>query len=314
MARRRKARSNSNKPRRRALKMPSIGASLRNSFARVSARFNEANPHVVRQSLVGLAWVLAVAVVVGAWIIGVPRLQAFASHDRFAGRIEIRFVNTPAWLTPEIHERLIRSASTCITGDPLHSPDLVECREVLINSGWFEAVNQVRRARPDLIEIDAEFARPYAVIRDDEGDHLVDVIGRLLPWAWPKGESSKRTRLTAIAGAHFPRPQMPGTQWEGTDVIAGIRLLNLIDRQVWKDQVIEIDVSGYVRGEPVKLRTDNGTTIVWGSAPGEEQALEVLADGKINRLNYLFATYRRIDAGESGGELDITSEKAVVTR
>jgi hypothetical protein len=264
--------------------------------------------------MVGLAWTLAIGALVVAWIIGVPRLQAVASHDRFAANTRVQFADTPAWLTPEIHERLTRSAATCISGDPLSAADLVHCRNVLLSSGWFQEVKQVRRVRPDLIEIDAEFSHPYAVIRDDEGDHLIDVVGRLLPWAWPRGEASKRTKLTAITGAHFARPQQPGSQWEGTDVIAGIRLLNIIDQQPWKDQVMEIDVSGYVRGEPMKLRTTLNTTIVWGSSPGEEQALEVLAEGKLKRLDYLFNTYRRIDAGESDRELDITSEKAVVTR
>jgi hypothetical protein len=294
--------------------MPSIGAAVSNLVARVSAKISATHPNVVRQSMIGVAWSVAIAAVVSAWILGVPRLQAFASHARFADRVEVHFVSIPAWVTPEIHERLIRSASSCITGDPLNNADLIECRNALLASGWFEDVSQVRRVRPDLVEIDAQFAHPYAVIRDDEGDHLVDVIGRLLPWAWPRGEASRRTKLTAITGAHFARPHMPGTQWEGTDVIAGIRLLNMVERQVWKDQVMEIDVTGYVRGEPMKLRTTNGTTIVWGSSPGEEQALEVLAAGKLKRLEYLFVTYGRIDAGESGGELDITSEKAVVTR
>jgi hypothetical protein len=317
MARRRTARKKSRPQRhwrRLPTNMPRLTLNLRWLTRPFAAMFSRFDRQAWQRAKIGASWALALAALVAAWTLGVSRLQAFASHQRFASHVDIQFSETPAWLTPEIHERLIRTAQSCITGDPLRTHELIECRDALAATGWFEHVRQVRRVRAGLVEIDADFARPYAVIRDDSGDHLVDVIGRLLPWGWPRGESAKHTKLTAITGVYFARPQRPGTPWEGTDVIAGLRLLNLIDQQEWKLQVTEVDVSGYVKGEPIRLRTDRQTAIVWGAAPGEEQALEVLANNKLKRLNDLFKTYGRIDAGELIGELDITSEKAVVTR
>jgi hypothetical protein len=314
MARRRKAKlkSTSRKPHRSLkMRMPRVRINLRWLTAPVAALFARCDARVLRQSMVGVAWLAAVAAVVGAWVLGVPRLQAFAAHERFAGTIEVRFLDPPQWFNGDLADHLIQTAEMNLGGNPMIRDDLIACRQALLDSGWFESVKQVRRVRPDLVEIDAQFARPYTVIRDKDGDHLVDVIGRLLPLKYAIGA---KTNFIAITGAHFDRPQTCGTQWEGTDVIAGIRLLHLIEQQQWMNQVTEVDVSGWVRGEPMKLRTDNGTTIVWGGAPGEEPALEVLADNKIKRLDFLFAKYGRIDAGENGGELDITNEKAVVTR
>src|SRR6185503_21290467 len=111
-----------------------------------------------------------------------------------------------------------------------------------------------------------------------DGDHLVDIVGRLLPL---KYEPGAKTNFVVISGAHFPRPMQCGEVWEGTDIIAAVRLLRVIEQQKWKNQVTEIDIKDYLQGEPIRLHTDRSTTIVWGGAPGEEPALEVLAEGKL---------------------------------
>jgi len=162
----------------------------------------------------------------------------------------------------------------------------------------------------DLVEINAKFVSPYTVIRDKDGYHLVDPTGKLLPRSYP---ADRQTNFIAIANPHFKRPARPGQVWEGADIAAGLKMLRLIAQHEWKSQVVEVDVSGYTRDEPIKLKTDGDCLINWGSAPGEERALEVLTDGKIDRLNYLFKTYRRIDGGHVGG-LDITNQKYVATR
>jgi hypothetical protein len=148
------------------------------------------------------------------------------------------------------------------------------------------------------------------VVRDSDGDHLVDSGGKLLPMKFEKGS---RPDVIAITGAHFPRPQRLGMQWEGADVTAGLNLLRLINSKPWRRQVVEIDVKGYLTDGPIRVKTDKGCWIIWGGAPGEEPALEVLAEGKLHRLDFLFASHGRIDGGNTG-ELDITGEKAVVTR
>jgi hypothetical protein len=314
MARRRKSKpaARARKPRSWHLPRPHFKfASLGRPFAALSGIMARTRADTLRQSLIGLSWVAAIAGMVAAWVIGVPRLQASASHERFSYNITVRFLNPPRWFNGDLADHLRQTAEINLGGDPLRRDDLVACRDALLQTGWFESIKQVRRVNTDVVEIDGQFCRPYTVVRDAEGDHLVDVVGRLLPL---KYEHGAKTNFTAISGTHFPRPQVCGEVWEGADVIAGIRLLQLIEQQSWRHQVVEIDVSGHVRGESIRLKTDSGAAIVWGGAPGEEPALEVLADGKVKRLNFLFEKYGRIDAGETSGELDITNEKAVVTR
>lgn len=276
--------------------------------------------YVLRRSAVGMAWLLTIGGLIAGWVISVPKLQAFASQQRFADQVEVRFIDPPRWFKDQIAATLERSALLQVSGDPLRRDELIAIRELLLASGWFESIDQVRRTNDDLIEIHARYIRPITVIRDHEGDHLVDVTGRLLPRSYRPGQPGPiveiggvESSVIAISGVRFPRPQRPGLQWEGTDVQAGLTLLRLIYQQPWRHQVAEIDVSGHLSGQPIKLRTDTGSVIVWGGPPGEEAALEELAPGKIHRLTFMFAEHGRIDMHYTG-EIDITDPKHVSTR
>jgi hypothetical protein len=259
--------------------------------------------------------------VITAWAMGVPRLQAFASQRAKVNQVEVKFVNSPPWFNGELQENLTMTAELQLqSGDPLRRDELVAVKEALLNTCWFDSITQVRRAKLDLVEVEAKFVRPYAVIRDARGYHLVDDQGKLLPKFWKlseqptrrDAESGQKRPIIAITGPRFDRPAV-GETWEGTDVVAGLQLLQILDRQPWRHQIKEVDVSGYLDDGPIRLITDIGSVIVWGGAPGEEPALEILADEKLRRLKYLFDKYRRVDCGQLG-EWDITGEKTVVKR
>ena len=143
----------------------------------------------------------------------------------------------------------------------------------------------------------ATFVTPAAVVRDGEGDHLVDPSGRLLPRTFPHGGAEHQLVITNV---RFPRPQRPGSQWEGADVTAALRLLRLIDGKPWRQQIAAIDTSRYLAEEVLVIRTDLGASIIWGSAPGEESGLEVAADGKLAYLDKAFEEFNRIDTGYDG--------------
>jgi hypothetical protein len=290
--------------------MPRLRFSLRWLAAPFVVLASRISASTWRGSLTGLAWVAGVGVVITAWALGVPRLQASASRQRFAYQVHVRFIDPPRWFNGDLAAHLIQTAEMNLGGDPMLRDDLVACRETLLQTGWFESIRQVRRVAPNQVEIDAQFVRPYTVVRDNDGDHLVDGVGRLLPLKYEHG--AKRTFI-AITGVHFSRPQVDEV-WEGVDVIAALRVLELIDQQPWRSQVKEIDVTGYLGGAPIRLKTDRNSTLVWGGAPGEEPGLEVLAEDKLKRLNRMFAQYGHIDMGEHGREVDLTDQRYVASR
>ena len=171
-------------------------------------------------------------------------------------------------------------------------------RDALLATGWFESVPQVRRVSDDFVLIDGRFMTPFALVRDAEGDHLIDPYGRLMPRTYAKGTGP--AQKVVIEGVHFDRPAQGGVQWEGMDITAALRLLRLIDERIWRSQVSAVDVARYLPDEVLSLKTDRGAEIIWGSAPGEEQALEVLAERKLAYLDKAYEEFDRIDMGYAG--------------
>ena len=274
------------------------------AFAGIIQRWRGLERSMVRGVLAGCAWLAFLAGLAAACIFGVPRLQAFTVAQTVTREVRVEFVDPPLWFRDDLAAVITRTAEVQLAGsDALDREALINTRAVLLESGWFDAIAQVRRVANDRVLVEARFARPHAVVRDDAGDHLVDPAARLLPKSYPRGA---RTPFPVLSGVQFARPAQAGMRWEGEDVAAGLRLLRLLDEQPWRGQVVEVNVQDYLRDEPMRLVTDRGSTVVWGSAPGAEAALELLAPEKLKRLSLLHAKFGRID-GNHRGELDITT-------
>jgi hypothetical protein len=308
----------------RRRKSSTARSGLRIGMPRISfAWLSRINWHVVRQSAKVLAWLLAIALVIGGWAVYVPQLQAFAAVHNSAKTVNIRFTTQPRWMTREIAESLLRTAHMQLNGgDPFNRNELVAVRDALMATGWFDSIQQVRRLQEDLIEINATYVRPYALVLDEQGHHLIDQRGKLLPFTCKPGSplptcahplTGAHLPLLVIANTRFARPIRPGLTWEGEDVAAALKLIDLVGAQPWRDQITQVDVAGYTRDQPMKLRTTGDCLVVWGSAPGAERGLELSASGKIDRLSILNNRYHRID-GCHKGELDITDPQLVAAR
>ena len=262
---------------------------------------------------VAAAWLLLFATIIGAWSYGVPELKAYASeraaHDVPAAKVEVEFIDAPAWVAGELQARLEMDVRTALNGtEPFRQDDLIGVYNTLVHTGWFESIEQVRRRRVDLIEVTGVFVDPYAVVRQPDGDYLIDPYGYLLPRRFPAGTVD---RFVVILGVRFPPPGRAGVQWEGADLIAALRLNQLIDEQPWRSQVTAINVTDHLQGRPMRLITDEGTRITWGSAPGEESGLEATVDRKLAYLNNFYHNYGHINGGYRD-DLDITSHHEVV--
>lgn len=261
----------------------------------------------------GFVAALSLALLTGlvvAWIMGVPLLKAYAADHNAPEYMEIHFADPPAWVHGDLEKLLVETVLTQIEGNPLNRDELVNVREALLNTGWFDAVQQVRRVHAEQIDIDATFVDPYALIRRGDGDHLIDARGRLLPRRFPVGAAE---HFIVISGTRFPPPGRPGIEWDGSDVIAALRLHRVLDQQPWRGLVKMIDVTGFVAGRPLRLITDRDSVIVWGSPPGEEAPLESLTERKLAFLGLHYRNYQHIDGGHSG-EIDITDHERVFKR
>jgi hypothetical protein len=245
-------------------------------------------------------------VVLIAW--GVPRLSVYANTRAAPRTMQVKFDQAPAWLRGDLLTTLQLTVATQLGTDPFNQNDLAAARHALLETGWFQTIDQVRRRRPDVIEVDAVFVHPFAVVRSGPFDYLVDPTAHLLPRSYPAGEA--HPKFVTIIGTHFDRPTRPGIQWPGADVAAALSLLHLLDQRPWRNQLAEVDVSRYLTDQEIEIVTDRGCRLRWGSAPGEEISLEAMADLKLRYLDEHYELSHRIDRGHVG-TLDLTRREGV---
>jgi hypothetical protein len=250
------------------------------------------------------AWVAIVAGVAAAWWLGVPRLEAAVAETATStvdGAGTIVFSERPRWVDDELLASLEQLVRDEITGDPFAQEDLVRAHAALLDTGWFDRVDQVRRVnaigeeKSPGVAIDVHFARPFAVVRDRDGDHLIDASGRRLPRSFRTTEGPEE--LAVITGAHFPRSE-PGDSWRGADLTAALNVMKLIDMRPWSGQIAQIDLDS--RDAEIVLITDVGARIIWGSAPGQEAALEPTEKRKLAFLDKAYESRGRVDSSYAG--------------
>jgi hypothetical protein len=288
---------------RRKRKSEPLGARVRDNLAAIDwSRWLRASST--------MAWSGLVVLLIAAWWLGVPRLRQYAARRAAPLPVTVRFVDAPAWTQGELESQLALAGSALLGSNPLLREDLVAAREALLRTGWFDDIQQIRRVRRDLVEIDARFVVPYALVRDRDGDHLVDPSGTLLPRSVSSGESDL---LKVVVGAFYPRPEHPGAQWKGADVSAALQVLRIVEAAGWRDQVTGIDVSRFHEDQVLELHTRWGHPILWGSEPGRERGGEVTVQRKLSYLDHLDEHFGRIDGGHDG-PIDITHPRGVFGR
>ena len=224
--------------------------------------------------------------------------------------VTVTFSQVPHWAAPTIVDHLCELAGTQLTGTTLSRADLQATREELLESGFFNDVAQVRRSGPSEVVIEASLVTPLARVRDDRGQALIDTHGRLMP---PGCGVAGNVHVVTIENPRYGRPDRPGDIWSGGDLAAALRVLHHISDAAWITQVEAIDLSRYPANGNLVLISDNASRIVWGSAPGNEKAMESLLDRKIARLDQLHRLSGRIDQYHPG-EIDITDASLVVKR
>ena len=251
----------------------------------------------------GLTLVLVATLTIG-WLADTLRSVV----HRPAEQVTIRFIDSPTWIGDSLHDHLASTAAPWLLGTRLHHEDLVRTREALLDSGCFSRVRQVRRVGVDIIEIEADFLEPRATIVDTDGPMLIDASGRVLPVGF-----HVKTNLIAIRNPTYDRPDNGRGYWSGTDVTAALSVLALLEQQEWSDQISAIDLMRHEQHGELVLVTDTQSRIIWGSPPGEEAALEALADRKIERLAWLHQHHGRIDQHHRG-VIDVTDSSVVTKR
>jgi hypothetical protein len=258
------------------------------------------------KSPVVISWVLAIAGLITLTAMSVPKLRATRIS---AADIKVTFQNPPIWLDKTLLLALQDVARVHLCETTVGREGLIKTSDAMAATGWFTIVNQVRWVSDTHAIVDATFLIPYAVVRDVQGKVFIDAQGRRLP---------TRDGIIVNPNYHFitientlhARPQRPGLQWNGNDILSALKVLHIIYNKPWALEIKTLDVGTWSSDASISFTTNTPSRLKWGSAPNEERGLEALADDKITRLDWLHTNFGRIDKGISA-EFDLTNTAEV---
>ena len=258
------------------------------------------------KSPVVISWVLAIAGLISLTAMSVPKLRATRIS---AADIKVTFQNPPVWLDETLLLALQDAARVHLSETAVGREGLINTSDAMAATGWFRKVNQVRWVSDTHAIVDATFLIPYAVVRDVQGKVLIDAQGRRLPTRDGIIVNPKYHFIT-IENTLHARPQRPGLQWNGNDILSALKVLHLIYNKPWALEIKTLDLGTWPSDSSISFTTNTPSRLKWGSAPNEERGLEALADDKITRLDWLHTNFGRIDKGISA-EFDLTNTAEV---
>lgn len=200
-----------------------------------------------------------------------------------------------------------------LLGGPWLEGDL--CRRVaekVAGSAWVEELRSVR-LRPDArIEIACRYRLPFVMVDGKKGYFMLDEHGVRLPGLYGFYEA-----FPMIYGGTGNPPE-PGAAWPGEDVLAGLEIWRLIQKEPFAGQISAVLVDNFEgRRNPrechLELATRNtpGGRILWGSRIGQELK-EPTAEEKLSLLRGNFASTGRVDAGFKVIDISVFGDSFIV--
>jgi len=199
-----------------------------------------------------------------------------------------------------------------------------------------------RRHLRRIIVLHATYRKPMAVVQESRRSnryHWVDQYGVRLPVVCKGMKEVELCGLPLIVNV-YSAPSLEGEVWPGEDLKAGLALVNLLSKTPYLSQTEAIDVGArdkdgrihlfLITDKPIlvkwkrgqgsdsqtrhmmrqALRSNGRSGIIWGLAPGAEEAIDPLAKVKVNRLHSVQRQKGTIDA--RGRVVDISGATALV--
>ncbi|MGD9692325.1 MAG: hypothetical protein AB7G17_12885 [Phycisphaerales bacterium] len=266
-----------------------------------------------RQIVVSVVIVLLIGGMIGGVAFGVGALKDRVAEARSAPlRLEIAWPAlagdaSRTWLPESARREITAAVMSKLTANPFDRGSLVRARKALLETGWFERVDRVRRKTGGVVEIGAVWRTPGAVVRWEGKDYLVSSKGELLPLVYEAGDAGRSvlviegvdvgpTRTSAGAVAY-------GEAWPGASVRASLELMGVLRRAfgagaAWS-QIAGIDASEFRTRGRLAIISDAGARIVWGAPPGKLAPGEQTTEQKLMRLARLASgPTGRIDSNE----------------
>jgi hypothetical protein len=222
--------------------------------------------------------------------------------------------NRPPWMNDFLVEQIAAIARPIGGHSAFDHQLLVDTAEMLGRNPWVRKVRSVRRAytrRPaDTLEVDCEYRAPVALVKYGAFYWLVDEKGVRLSDRFTEQDVPSiqfgpdgKTRIRVIEGVEHAVPHIPGDQWPGDDLPAGLRMVNYLFDKPFTEQILRVNVANF-RGridpkDPrIVLETKFHTKIWWGRPPSDDDVdsfIEVNTARKLNYLRLIYDEFGRVD-------------------
>ncbi|MFZ5831885.1 MAG: hypothetical protein ACOY3P_17500 [Planctomycetota bacterium] len=274
-----------------------------NRFQRVTALFREpARPWTVAA--------LTVAAVAGAWYFVWQEVRGHVLNgdDYLVTAENVSLTPTPRWIHADIRGEAFAAASA---DRPLSlmDPQLTErIAAVFSLHPWVAGVRSVRKVYPACVVVDVIYRMPVLAVAGSGGLVPVDAQATVLP----SGDFSP------VELARFPQlvnvdsvPLGPaGERWGDARVAGAAEVVAALGSacREWRIRSIIPSPAPERPGSDdylFALRTQGGTSILWGRAPNVGIAGELPASEKIGRLRKYFRTHGTLEGRDGPQSIDI---------
>lgn len=251
----------------------------------------------MRLFLGGSLFLGAIGVFAGAsW--GVSELDRKAANFVVEGnpQVEIRWPTTAQgeiWMPMNERDRVQELITRSVQGgNALSRAPLEEAGLALMRSNWIEGTPTVQWTSEGVIQVDAQWRVPAAVVRVGNREFIIDWNRIVLPLDYGIGESNQY--FFENADAQLPRT---GEVWMGTDLQDGLKLLEILGNHQLLEQVEGFDLGTQEQSGTIVIRTNRNASILWGAGPGRERPGELTTSEKLGRLQALYEDTGLIDGG-----------------
>jgi hypothetical protein len=292
----------------------------------------------------GLRFFLILLVLCGLVVggaVGMKRLDVGVQKGNFGPVVQYVgaiLENPPPWMPEQLCTDIAKSILP--KGANYNDPELPAKVDALVSANpWVRKVQLISRrmdkrdSRIGLILLSAQFRQPVATVRIDAGLQYVDLEGYRLPEnqvpQYMKRESQgpgKPPRLECylhqgdapgleaihyieIQGVSAPPPQA-GQKWDAEDLAEGLKLVELMSRQPYVNQIAVVDVRNFggrlnlqdsflrMTAKDKRNPAAKTTEILFGQFPGLAAPAEIPSDRKLIYLDH----YAKKNGGQLAGK------------
>jgi hypothetical protein len=214
----------------------------------------------------------------------------------------------PEWIHTDVTSEVIKDASVDGPLSVLDDRLLDRLREAFALHPWVARVERVAKRSPARVEVDLVYRRPACMVQVPGGLYPVDAEGVLLLTA--DFSPVQASRYPRLSGTTFSTAPPPGIRWPDERVLGGAEIAAVL-ADVWHEMEFEQialsanSAASGSAGPEYDILTRQGTRILWGPAPGVDEAGRSVAADKVARLKHYFSERGTLEGPRGSQDLDL---------